>query len=421
MTMPNASREDFDRLMRNWMDADAHVPEPEDLLDRVVAETRHVRRIPRWLLPERWIPVQLTMRLQTVPRMVPVLLLLIAVLLVGAALVIGLGSWRPLPAPFGPARNGLLAYDTQANIMVSEADGTGARPLVTSVAFASGATFSPDGTKLVFWGDGSPDSLYVANADGTGVQKVSGDLWISTDKPPTWSPDSKSIAFSSESGPNRLDERIYVVDATAASSTPRPITDAAAVRAFLPAWSPAGNWIAYVGIRQGVDVPKLWVVHPDGTDAHSFATSRYVEVTTPQWAPSTASMRLAYAGGDVSPDLQDIFVIDIATGIETKISTDPATERWPAWSPDGTRLAWLIGSTPPQLRITAIDGAEPARTLASGVMGAPPAWSPDGTKLFAADETRSTVTVVTVDGSAPNVRISHPRGQGLPVWQRLAP
>jgi TolB protein len=421
MTMPNASREDFDRLMRNWMDADAHVPEPEDLLDRVVAETRHVRRIPRWLLPERWIPVQLTMRLQTVPRMVPVLLLLIAVLLVGAALVIGLGSWRPLPAPFGPARNGLLAYDTNAAIMVSGADGTGARPLVTSVAYASGATFSPDGAKFVFWGDNSPDSLYLANSDGTGVRKVSGDLWISTDKPPTWSPDSRSIAFSSESGPNKLDERIYVVDATTGSSTPRPITDAATVRAFLPAWSPDGNWIAFIGMRQGVDAPKLWVVHPDGTDAHSFTTTRYVEMTTPQWAPSAASMRLAYAGGDVTPDLQDIFVIDIATAIENKISTDPANERWPAWSPDGTKLAWLIGGTPPKLRIASMDRAEPDKTLASGAMGAPPAWSPDGTKLFAADETRSTVTVVTVDGSAPNVRISHPRGQGLPVWQRLAP
>ena len=421
MTMPNASREEFDRLMRQWMDADAHVPEPEDLLDRVVAQTRQVRRIPRWLLPERWIPVQLTMRLQTVPRLAPVLLLLIAALLVGAALAIGLGSWHPLPAPFGPARNGLLAYDTQATIMVSDADGTGARPLVTSVPYASGATFSPDGAKLVFWGDGTPDSLYLANADGTGVRKVSGDLWISTDKPPTWSPDSRSIAFSSESGPNLLDERIYVVDATVASSTPRPITDAATVRAFLPAWSPDGNWIAYIGISPDVSVPELWVIRPGGTDARSLTTARYVEVTTPQWAPSAAPLRLAYAAGDASPDTQDIFVIDIATGIETEISTDVKNERWPAWSPDGTKLAWLIGGTPMQLRIASMDGAEPARTLAAGVMGAPLAWSPDGTKLFAADGTRSTVTVVTVDGSAPNVRISHARGQGLPVWQRLAP
>jgi Tol biopolymer transport system component len=133
------------------------------------------------------------------------------------------------------------------------------------------------------------------------------------------------------------------------------------------------------------------------------------------------STRLAYAAADTSPDLQDIFVIDIATATETKISTEPANERWPAWSPDGTKLAWLIGGSPPQLRITSIDGAEPIKTLASGFMGTPPAWSPDGTKLFAADEARSTVTVVTVDGSASNVRISHPRGQGLPVWQRLAP
>ena len=67
------------------------------------------------------------------------------------------------------------------------------------------------------------------------------------------------------------------------------------------------------------------------------------------------------------------------------------------------------------------DGSGARRLTKTPVEYERPAWSPDGTKLFAADETRSTVTVVTVDGSAPNVRISHPRGQGLPVWQRLAP
>jgi DNA-binding beta-propeller fold protein YncE len=54
-------------------------------------------------------------------------------------------------------------------------------------------------------------------------------------------------------------------------------------------------------------------------------------------------------------------------------------------------------------------------------MGTPPAWSPDGTKVYAADEARSTVIVVTVDKSAPNARFAHAAGFGLPAWQRLAP
>ena len=75
---------EFDRLMTIWFDADAQVREPDDLLEDVVARTQRARRRPGWLIPERWIPVQLATRLQPVPRLAP-LLLLVALLM--AALV----------------------------------------------------------------------------------------------------------------------------------------------------------------------------------------------------------------------------------------------------------------------------------------------------------------------------------------------
>ena len=421
MTSQNASHDGFDRLMRQWMDADARVREPDYLLETVIERTRRARRIPGWLLPERWIPMQLTMRLQPIPRLVPVLLLIIALALVGAALVIGIGSWKPLPAPFGPARNGLLAYDTNAVIFVANAAGTGARPLVASVPHAAAATFSPDGTKVAFWGDGSPDSLYVANADGSGVRKVSGDLWIGTDTPATWSPDGRSIAFSSESGPNLRDERINVVDVTSQAARPIAITHPDTVRAFMPAWSPDGKWIAFIGVTSPTSGVKIWIVNPDGSEPRALPTTAAIEGTQPQWAPSVAPLRLAYAQAAAIDEQQDIYVLDLAAGIETVVSADPANERWPTWSPDGTRLAWLVGNNPAQLRITRPDQPASSVTLESGFMGNPLAWSPDGSKVSAADGPRSTVIVVTVDGSAPSVRIPHPGGQGLPAWQRLAP
>jgi Tol biopolymer transport system component len=421
MTSQNASHDDFDRLMRQWMDADARVREPDNLLETVVERTRRARRIPGWLLPERWIPMQLTMRLQPVPRLVPVLLLIITLALVGAALVIGIGSWKPLPAPFGPARNGLLAYDANDVIFVSNADGTDARPIVTSVPHAATAAFSPDGTRVAFWGDGSPDSLYVANADGTGVRNVSGDLWIGTDRPPAWSPNSRSIAFSSETGPNRKDEQIYVVDVTSQAARPVAITQPHTLRAFLPAWSPDGTWIAFVGVTSQTSGGKIWIVSPDGSESRVLPTTAAIENTQPQWAPSVAPLRLTYAQAAAIDEQQDIFVLDLSTGVETAISSDPANERWPTWSPDGTRLAWLVGDAPPQLRIAQPDNPASSVTLASDFMGTPPAWSPDGTEVYAADEARSTVIVVTVDKSAPNARFTHDAGFGLPAWQRLAP
>src|SRR5262249_388666 len=64
---------DFDRAMRQWLDDDARVRAPEHLLGSVLDETRHARRIPGWLLPERWISMQLALRAPVVPRLVPLL------------------------------------------------------------------------------------------------------------------------------------------------------------------------------------------------------------------------------------------------------------------------------------------------------------------------------------------------------------
>src|SRR5262245_66339008 len=112
MTARYDSDADFDRVMRHWMDADAQGRAPEHLLGSVLDETRHTRRIPGWLLPERWIPMQLALRAPAVPRLVPLLLLVVALLIAAALAVALVGAPRRLPPPFGPAANGLIAYDT---------------------------------------------------------------------------------------------------------------------------------------------------------------------------------------------------------------------------------------------------------------------------------------------------------------------
>ena len=96
MTSRNASRDDFDRLMRQWLDADARVGEPEHLIDQVLTQTRVARRLPRWVLPEWWLPMQLTMPMRATPRLAP-LLLLIALLLAAAVAVVWIGSRPRLP------------------------------------------------------------------------------------------------------------------------------------------------------------------------------------------------------------------------------------------------------------------------------------------------------------------------------------
>jgi Tol biopolymer transport system component len=419
MTSPNASREDFDRLMRQWMDADASGGEPEQMLESLLERTARTRRIPSWLLVERWVPTSITTRLHAAPRLVFVVLL-IALLVAAAALALTAGGQRRLPAPFGPAANGLIAYDTFAQIFVSTPDGDQVTRLVDGIPNAAAATFSPDGTRIAFWGDDSPDSLYVVNADGSEVRKLSGDLWIATTQPPTWSPNGQLIAFSAESGPNREDEGIYVV--AASGGVPRRVGASLPVRALSPAWSPDSNWIAFIGEpKVRPEVFEIWAVRPDGGDAHQLPTTDDVESAQPQWAPRVNPQRLAYAAIGTAGE-QDVFVLDVDSGVETLMSDDPARERFPTWSPDGSRLAWLLdGTKAKELRIASVPDGAVVATVPAAAMSLPPAWSPDGTKIYGSGEGNRSITVVTVDGSAPAVRIPHPAGQSLPTWQRLAP
>ena len=417
MTAPRPSTDVFDLVMREWMEADSRVREPEGLLDVVLTNTRRTRRLPGWVLPERWIPVQLTMRFQPIPRLVPILLL-IALLLAAVAVAMTVGSPPRLPAPFGLAANGLLAYDANGDILVTNSDGTGARPLVRGVRNAAGPIFSPDGTRIAFWGDGSPDSLYVANADGSALAKVSGDLWIATDKAPAWSPDGRSIAFSAETGPDRGDERIYVVDVS--DPAPRALWRDA-TRGLYPAWSPDGAWIAFMGVGPSDDEFAIWIARPDGSEAHAIPATTGTDFAQPQWAPRVQPLSIAYAGPTVGAIGNDIYVVDLPSEKARRISGHAGDARSPAWSPDVQRLAWLHGNQPSILRVAAIDGLTGPVDLPTGGIQKQIAWSPDGTKVYGADDEKTFVSIVTVDGSVAPYRITHDNGQGaVPAWQRRA-
>ena len=419
------ARDDFDLLMAGWMEADAQVSEPDDLIDRVLGRTARTRRAPAWLLAERWVPAAVGHRLRAAPRLAPAILVLALLLAALLAIALVAGSRPRLPAPFGPAANGHLIFDTFDQIYAVNADGTGARPIVAGIPLAAGATFSPDGTRFVFWGNDSPDSLFVANADGTGVRRLVGDLWISTDKSPSWSPDSRYVVISTESGPDRRDEYLVIVDINSGAPTSIRSAGLAGNRALFPAWSPDGQWIVFEGItevpRAPIESPSYWLVRPNGSGIHRIPTSPLgTAVIAAHWAPDSRRLRIAYSAEGPGGTGSAAYIFDLATNRETRISSDELA-LWPAWSPDGNWLAWLTGAGPDGLRIASVEDPLQVRTLDARGMGHAPAWSPDGRYIFGLSGSRTDVVVLTVDGSAPAISIPHITSQALPDWQRLAP
>jgi TolB protein len=89
-----------------------------------------------------------------------------------------------------------IGYGATPSIFVMGKNGEN----VSQITAGYGAKWSPDGKQLVFCRSpearGKSDSIWIANADGTGATKVTED--DSQVLEVAWSPDGKSIVFSSE-------------------------------------------------------------------------------------------------------------------------------------------------------------------------------------------------------------------------------
>ena len=98
-------------------------------------------------------------------------LALVMIALLVAAVAVYIGSQTRLPAPFGTAGAGLVAYEANGDIYTVDPINGVATAIVSGPETDLGPRFSRDGTHIVFErkvkGDSGPGQLYVARSDGT--------------------------------------------------------------------------------------------------------------------------------------------------------------------------------------------------------------------------------------------------------------
>jgi Tol biopolymer transport system component len=244
----------------------------------------------------------------------------------------------------------------------------------------------------------------------------------SADRSPSWAPDGRTIVFSS----NRSDPVLHTADATEIYTVTVPggrLVRLTHNRVYddLPVFSPDGSRIAFVH-QVGEKPAELWVMNADGSGTHRLTTDLGVAERV-SWSPDSG--RIAYAclspsatsnptgigeGGDVGgsgddADNTDICTISASGRGHMRITPDPiARDSQPAWSHDGTEIAFIRGRA-------SIDevaaGGGPVHTIRSAGLGggwAFPSWSANGRTILALDRTDLTLRLLpTAGGWTPTI------------------
>ena len=381
-----------------------------DYLPDIVARASRTRQRPAWTFLERWLPMDIAVRRQGVPRAVllfAVLALLLAMLVATVAFV---GAQLTRPALPGTARNGLIAISRGAEIIVAQPDGSEPRTLVAGGDVKSAMTFSRDGTRLAYWSQATtarPWDLKVVDVDGSDPVTVASGMLDPTGAGPSWSPDGKTIAFSARTagsdgsicpghGSQNGDfctSRIFVanVDGTGVRQIGNAGLDARA-----PDFSPDGSTIAFGGgnavIGQGV---HLYLMDADGSNVRQLSDVigtdwAFVRV---DWSPDGSKIT-GQAGAANNLSEWDIWIIPVDGSAPTNVGAHTGgDEVLPTWAPDRDALVWNWDAKNLVLRE---DGSDPV-DLPVEVKTLLPVWSPDGTLLTGS--TGSGVVIIDLDGN----------------------
>ena len=392
-----------------------------DYLPDIVAQAGRTRQRPAWTFLERWLPMDIAVRRQGVPRAVLVfaVLALLITLLVTTLAFIGA---RPSQPPLGAATNGLITFASGGDIIVVEPDGSGQRTLIDGTGKTGGLSYSPDGERLAYWFDatgGGANDLVVVDADGSKPVTIASGIRGVTGPPQlAWSPDGSTIAFSAgtpqpDASPcpgvgyqngDFCTSRMFL--AAADGSGARQVGDPA-MDARSPDWSPDGSTIAFGGGNASPAVGvHLYLMDADGSNVRQLSDvvgSDWTFIRVDWSHDGTKVVGQAGAAGDITN--WDIWVINADGGDATNVGAYPQgiDELIPSWAPDRDALTWWADGI-----VLREEGADPVKLPGEGAL----LWSPDGQLLYG--PTDAGVVVMDLDG---NVQMTVEGPAGDVAWQ----
>ena len=261
------------------------------------------------------------------------------------------------------------------------ADGTDLTQLTNMDNGACQPSWAPDGTRLVFispcLGRGeifetiyNESSLYIINADGTGLKQLTPSP--GSDFEPAWSPDGKQIAFTSVRGGFR---QIYALNVDSLAVTLLTNTTDS-IESSEPSWSPDGSKIVYTVKRVGAY--QVWSMNSNGQEAIQLVRSgQDLWDYLPAWSPDGRTIFFSQRRmGAFRPWLMRIDYEDLSQEARRMNFITPIEDV--EFSPDGFWIAYegMDGDGNRDIYFMTVTGSGRTRLTNDPKIDFDPAWRP---------------------------------------------